>query len=269
MRQTESIPNEGKLNNSLYFGEQMIRAFVLSFCLISLACSSHIAGLRSEPEYPQAGLFSLDALSGDNDSSQDIVWPESEGPLMVEVEEFDEPTYDALKGLLPQVKDAGHKEITIRIDSYGGSVHWGMEMMQLLENSGMHIRCVVDTKAMSMGFFLLESCDERLMTKRSTLMAHEPWTRTQGNATELEETALRLRVLCESMIEVAAEKMHMSKAQMLQKINNREWHMGWEEALQVGAIDDTIAVHDLPRQFNMKIKQPSLLDLLGGSKTKK
>lgn len=246
----------------------MIRVFILSFSLVSLACSSHIAGLRSEPYDPQAGLFSLDLSSEEKKPSQETVWPASEGPLMVEVEEFDEPTYNALKALLPKVSGAGHKEITIRIDSYGGSVHWGMEMMQLLENSGMHTRCVVDTKAMSMGFFLLESCDERLMTKRSTLMAHEPWTRVQGHATQLEETALRLRVLCESMVEVAVERMHITKAEMMQKISGREWHMGWEEALRVGAIDGTIGVHELPQQLNMKIKQPSLLDLLGGS-TKK
>lgn len=246
----------------------MTRPLVLAFCLLSAACASHIPGLRSS-EYsatdPLSGLFDL--KSKEETQASGAIWPASDGPIMIEIEEFDSPTVDALKELLPELEAAGHQELTIRIDSYGGSVHWGMEMIQLLENSGLYVQCVVDTKAMSMGFFLLESCNERLMTKRSTLMAHEPWTKTQGHATDLEDTAKRLRVLTNSMVEIAVEKMKISKEEFLRRIDAKEWHMGWEEAMEVGAIDGTISVSELPRQYNMQIKQLSLLDLLtGGSK---
>ncbi|NDC25725.1 MAG: hypothetical protein EBZ49_16565, partial [Proteobacteria bacterium] len=95
--------------------------------------------------------------------------------------------------------------------------------------------------------------------------AHEPWTRTQGNANELQETAIRLRILCESMVEIAVEKMKITKAEMMKKIDGKEWHMGWEEAMKVGAVDGTVKVDELPKKYNMKIKELSLLDLLGGS----
>ncbi|NDD55628.1 hypothetical protein EBZ39_17480 [bacterium] len=67
------------------------------------------------------------------------------------------------------------------------------------------------------------------------------------------------------MVEIAVEKMKITKAEMMQKINGKEWHMGWEEAMQVGAVDGTVKVNELPKKYNMKIKELSLLDLLGGS----
>lgn len=247
----------------------MMRPFVLAFVLLSASCAGQLSGLRSD----NGLLNSSDNLNGllsfnppTEVEVKEPIWSSSEGPIMVEIEDFDEPTVKALQKALPQIKSAGHQDLTIRIDSYGGSVHWGMEMVQTLETSGLNIRCVVDTKAMSMGFFLLESsaCKERLMTTRSTLMVHEPWTQARGNSTQLEETAQRLRILCDSMVNMAAERMSISKDEILDRIDNREWHMDFEEALNVAAIDGTIHPNDLPKQYKLEIKELSLLDLLGG-----
>lgn len=251
----------------------MTRPLILAFVLLSASCANHLSGLRSdnqllaqESEDNFSGLFSFDPET--KNQPAEVIWPASEGAIMIEIEEFDEPTLNALKETLPRIKDAGHEDLMIRIDSYGGSVHWGMQMIQELETSGLKVSCVVDTKAMSMGFFLLESdaCQQRLMTTRSTLMVHEPWTQTRGNATQLEETAKRLRTLGNSMLNMAIERMSICKDEILKKVDNKEWHMDYEEALDVGAIDDVISPSDLPKQYKMQVKELSLMDLLGGSK---
>lgn len=236
----------------------MLRVAVLSLVVFAAACAGRSPGLRttSEPLDPQAQGFSLLSSSA-SASSQDVPGADA-GPIMIEIEEFDEPTLNALKKTLDEVKAQGHLQLWIRIDSYGGSVHFGMEMIQAIEDADLQTICVVDSKAMSMGFFLLESeaCTERLMTKRSELMAHQPWTQSQGNATDHEDTAARLRTLTRSLLEMAAARMTLTVPELEAKIENRDWYMTWEEALAVKAIDGTVTRAQMPALFKMSIQAP-------------
>ncbi len=66
------------------------------------------------------------------------------------------------------------KEITIGINSPGGSVHAGLEIlaeMKYLQSKGYKLKCYVGN-AYSMGFVLLAFCDERIGKSTSTFMHH-------------------------------------------------------------------------------------------------
>ena len=66
------------------------------------------------------------------------------------------------------------KEITIGINSPGGSVHAGLEIlseMKHLQSKGYKLKCYVGN-AYSMGFVLLAYCDERIGKYASTFMHH-------------------------------------------------------------------------------------------------
>lgn len=184
-------------------------------------------------------------------------------PIVLEIEEVDEATVPALMEQLDLAKKAGHKDIWIKLDTYGGSVHWGNELKQFIENFGQPITCVVDTKAMSMGFLILQSCDTRLMTKRSELMVHEPWTRVAGGAAELTQTAEHLKVMGRALLEDAAERMGMPVEEMAAKCaNGAEWYIGWEEAVKINAVDRIINKNDIPP--STKVKGKTFLELLLG-----
>jgi ATP-dependent protease ClpP protease subunit len=161
------------------------------------------------------------------------------------------------KAKFDELVKAGDKTVLFRINSFGGSVFEGIDFLQYIENTkktqGIHVQCVVDTKAMSMGFVFLQSfCDERLMTKRSVLLAHNSSTRLQGTAEEIEKALKFSRALDAALAEICAKRLHMSVAAYKKKIAHNDWTFGWEEALKVGAIDGTVDEDSLPALYPME-----------------
>lgn len=58
----------------------------------------------------------------------------------------------------------------------GGSVTAGYLMVRTIQNSKNPVICITDTRAMSMGFYILQSCNRRIMTRNALLMMHAPST---------------------------------------------------------------------------------------------
>lgn len=135
--------------------------------------------------------------------------------------------------------------IMIEINTPGGSISSGHEMSRLIENSPATVACVVDGTSYSMGMYILQSCDVRVMTKRSSLMVHQaaliarPGTRlTQTSMDNMQTT---IRVVTRGYIEWVAHRMNVSVANVLARVSNGgEWFLNWDEALKVGAVDKVI-----------------------------
>jgi ATP-dependent protease ClpP protease subunit len=150
----------------------------------------------------------------------------------------------------------GDKVVMFRINSFGGSVFEGMQFIQHVEDAkranGVHVMCVVDFKAMSMGFAFMQSfCDDRLMTKRSVLLAHNSSSGVKGNAIEQEEQLQISRALDAALAEVCAARLKMSVADYKAKIAFHAWTMAWEEAMAAGAVDNTIDQSMLPAPYKL------------------
>lgn len=187
-------------------------------------------------------------------------------PVMIEIEEFDEASIKATIDAVEKLKANNFKHLWFKIDSYGGSVHWGQQLSQSIENYGSPVTCVVDTKAMSMGFYFLQTCDTRLMTKRSSLMAHEPSTQAQGKASQLDDTSKELKIMMEGFIEQCLTRMTVSEEYFKEKTHDREWYMDWKEATDINAIDGTISPKGLPKLLKIEKPELNLLQLLFGGK---
>lgn len=184
---------------------------------------------------------------------------------MVEIVEFNASTAKGITKKLAELDAQGHQEIMIKINSYGGSIHWGMEIIQFVEAMKTPVTCVVDWKAYSMGAFLLESgaCDKRLMTKRSTLLFHEALAgQTSGNSHELKNTAEHLAALSEALIAATAERMEMTEEELTEKVNAKNWTISYKNAEKYHAVDGIISPADLPPVI--EFEKPSLLELLFG-----
>jgi len=81
------------------------------------------------------------------------------------------------------------KEVTIKICCPGGSVEEGMGMIRMIkeiQKMKIKVKGVVYGQAMSMGFLLLQACDERIMGSGDILMAHGVVTHTQGDTKNIE-----------------------------------------------------------------------------------
>lgn len=188
--------------------------------------------------------------------------PAPSAATLFELRDFTKATVDGLSDALKSV-DAAGGEVWLRLDSYGGSIHEGQRLMTALEGmKHARVTCVADQKAMSMAFYLMQShgCKQRLMTRRSVLMAHEPlMSSTGGNEHALRDDADYLRALTSGFVASAAKRMHLSEDYVRAKITNRTWYMDADEAARVNAIDAFVEPEDLPPATPYEVKQ-NLLD---------
>lgn len=145
--------------------------------------------------------------------------------------------------MIDEIHEKAPKNIVLYIDSPGGSVGAGFDFSKALENSGAHTKCIVDGDADSMAMFILQSCDERLMTKRSVLMIHEISITYQasGHPTEWANIVNYMKVKNRALVEHIAKRMKIS-ADELEKMTagGAEVWLNWNKATELGAIDGTI-----------------------------
>lgn len=150
---------------------------------------------------------------------------------------------------------AGDKVINFRINSFGGSVFDGLDLIQQVTDArarGVWVRCVVDTKAMSMGFvFLQTACDDRMMTPRAVLLTHNGSTGAQGTVDDLEEAMQMVRALNDAMARVCAARMGMPLERYKAKIRRHAWTMSADEALAVRAVDRVVDPLLLPPSYSL------------------
>ena len=145
------------------------------------------------------------------------------------------------------------KDISLYINSPGGSVTDGMSIYDTMN----YIKCDVSTICMgmaaSMGAFLLAggTPGKRLALPHSTIMIHQPSGGAQGQATEIQIVADRIQYTKRMLNELLAANTH----QPLEKIaadTERDYYMSAEEAKNYGLID---AVVTKRAQASLEVKE--------------
>jgi ATP-dependent protease ClpP protease subunit len=135
--------------------------------------------------------------------------------------------------------------IVLEIDTVGGRVDAGFKLVKAIENSRAPVTCVVDYQAYSMGFYILQGCHERVMTRRAVLMAHEV---RDGQVNEnvifadrYESLAAHLRALSRAYAEHCSRRMGMTVADYLTHVGGaKDWFMGHEDAIKYHAVDRVV-----------------------------
>lgn len=155
--------------------------------------------------------------------------------------DVDEGSVASFKRALRVAENSGAQRIIVVLNTPGGSVFAGMEMGKAIEDSKATVVCVVDGMAASMGAYILQSCDERVMTKRSLIMMHQPAAGGGGFAHELRKLADLLDKLMAILDEHITARTNISMEELEKRIaNGNEWWMGWKEALDRGVVDQVV-----------------------------
>jgi len=136
---------------------------------------------------------------------------------------------------------AGDRNVVVELDTPGGMVSAGREMAKAIEDSPVPVVCVVDGMAASMGLYILEACDVRVMTRRSILMGHEPSGSFTGQPTEAGNAKARLEALSKMLAAHIVAKSKMSVAEYLEKTSGgTELCLSFDEAERLGLVDFTV-----------------------------
>ncbi len=133
------------------------------------------------------------------------------------------------------------KDISLYINSPGGSVTAGMAIYDTMQ----YLKCDVSTICMgiaaSMGAFLLSSGakGKRLALPNSEIMIHQPSGGTQGQATEIQIAAAHILRTREKLNRILAENTG-KPVEEIARDTERDNFLSAQEAMEYGLVDKVI-----------------------------
>lgn len=143
--------------------------------------------------------------------------------------------------LLDQLARSTEDTVVIYIDSPGGAVGSGMNIIDAIKAKGKKIVCIANT-AMSMAFSIFQSCDVRLVTPHAVLMQHQGVMRIDAAdpgkvVSEIQHT-LKIFEECDR---IDAARLKMSLRSFQTKIRD-DWYLFGNEIVAAGAADAIVQV---------------------------
>lgn len=130
------------------------------------------------------------------------------------------------------------KEITVYINSLGGSVLEGIAIYNQLKRHSAHVTVHVDGFACSIASVIAMAGDTVIMPKNTVMMIHNAWTIAIGNAAELRKAADDLEVINQASrqayLDKAGDKLTEAK---LTELLDAETYLTAEQCMELGLID--------------------------------
>lgn len=133
------------------------------------------------------------------------------------------------------------KDISLYINSPGGSVSAGMAIFDTMRFIRPKVNTICMGMAASMGAFLLAAGEKgkRYALPHSRIMIHQPLGGAEGQASDVEIRARQLLLIKRQMNELMAEFTGRT-VEDLQRDTDRDNFMSAEEALKYGLIDEIL-----------------------------
>ena len=134
------------------------------------------------------------------------------------------------------------KDISLYINSPGGSVSAGMSIYDTMQFIKPQVSTLCMGMAASMGAFLLAAGEKgkRFALPNSKIMIHQPLGGAQGQATDIEIHAREILKTREQLNRILAERTGQS-LEKIQADTERDYFMSADEASTYGLIDQVIA----------------------------
>ena len=133
------------------------------------------------------------------------------------------------------------KDISLYINSPGGSVSAGMSIFDTMQFIKPDVSTLCMGMAASMGAFLLAAGanGKRFALPNSKIMIHQPLGGTQGQATDIEIHAREILKTREQLNRILAERSGQS-LEKIQQDTERDYYMSAAEAATYGLIDKVL-----------------------------
>ena len=133
------------------------------------------------------------------------------------------------------------KDISLYINSPGGSVSAGMSVFDTMNFIKPHVSTLCIGMAASMGAFLLAAGEKgkRFSLPNSKVMIHQPLGGTRGQATEIEIHAREILKTREQLNKILAERTGQPM-EKIQRDTERDYYLSADESKEYGLIDQVI-----------------------------
>lgn len=137
------------------------------------------------------------------------------------------------------------KDISLYINSPGGSVYAGMAVYDTMRFIKPDVSTLCTGLAASMGSFLLAAgaIGKRYALPNARLMIHQPHGGSQGKASDIEIQAREVLYLRERLNSIYAERTGRTPSQ-IEKDSDRDHFMSASEGVEYGLIDRVLLTRD-------------------------
>ncbi|WP_424768587.1 ATP-dependent Clp endopeptidase proteolytic subunit ClpP [Paenibacillus sp. sgz302251] len=137
--------------------------------------------------------------------------------------------------------DDPEKDISLYINSPGGSITAGMAIYDTMQYIKPDVSTICVGMAASMGAFLLTAgaIGKRYALPNSEVMIHQPLGGAEGQASDIEIRARRILKMRDKLNHILAERSGQP-LERIEKDTDRDYFMSAEEARQYGLVDKVI-----------------------------
>jgi len=134
------------------------------------------------------------------------------------------------------------KDISIYLNSPGGSVHAGLGIYDTMQYIKSDVSTICTGMAASMASVLLVAGKEgkRFALPHSRVMIHQPMGGAQGQASDMEITVNQIKKLKEELYTIISEHSHQP-IERIYKDGDRDFWMTAAEAKEYGMIDNILS----------------------------
>ncbi len=153
----------------------------------------------------------------------------------------DETANLVIAQLLFLQKEDTNKDISMYINSPGGSIDAGMAIYDTMNHIHPDVSTIAIGIAASMGAFLLSSGKKgkRFSLPNSSILIHQPLGGAEGQASDIEISARRILTAKDTINTILAKNTGVKKSK-IEKDADRDFWMSPKEALEYGLIDKII-----------------------------
>ncbi len=152
--------------------------------------------------------------------------------------EIDDINSNTIVAQLLYLDSLNHDDISIYINSPGGSVTGGMAIYDTMNFIKSDVSTICIGMAASMGAFLLSSGEKgkRYCLPNSEVMIHQPLGGAQGQASEIKIAANRILKLRDKLNNILSHNTGKD-IKIIEKDTDRDYFLSSEEAKEYGLID--------------------------------
>ena len=155
--------------------------------------------------------------------------------------EIDDIMANSVVAQLLYLDGINHDDISIYINSPGGSITAGMAIYDTMNLIESNVSTICVGMAASMAAFLLASGQrgKRYCLPNAEVMIHQPLGGAQGQATEIKIAAERILKLKKKLNKILASNTGKN-IRTIERDTERDYFMDATEALEYGIIDDIL-----------------------------
>jgi ATP-dependent Clp protease protease subunit len=146
---------------------------------------------------------------------------------------YDDDEYTCPQQVIDLINDADGKQINLHINSYGGDAFAGIAICNQLKNYEGKVVAYIDSIAASAASIIAMGADEIIMPSNTTMMIHNAWTWTAGNANELRAEADKLDKINSSVRQSYMDKFIGTEEDLIELLDD-ETYLTAEECVTLG-----------------------------------